>query len=314
MDAPDTVVTPREAARLITEEGAAVFDGTVVLHTPRFDGDYRAQTGADDWARRHVPGSHHIDLLRQWVDRTRSYHFSSPRPDELSAELGAAGVDGAKPVVVYDSATGAWAARLWWTLRNAGVPAVVLDGGLAAWEGARLPVEAGPVAPPWPTSGPEPRDLGLWASRQDVETHLAEAAAAGGNGPADLVCARSIGQFIGNRTTRYATRRGHIPGSVNIGARTLVDRESNALLDVAVLRTIFAEDGVSEDLDRPIIVYCGGGIAACLTALGLVRAGHRAVRVYDGSLEEWAADPHRPLVSGYPVGMAQTPPRPQAGR
>ncbi len=45
------------------------------------------------------------------------------------------------------------------------------------------------------------------------------------------------------------------------------------------------------------MVYCGGGIAAAGTAFALRRAGHPDVAVYDGSLDEWAADPHAPLVS-----------------
>jgi thiosulfate/3-mercaptopyruvate sulfurtransferase len=43
-------------------------------------------------------------------------------------------------------------------------------------------------------------------------------------------------------------------------------------------------------------VYCGGGISATLLALGLVRAGRDDVKIYDGSLEEWTADPARPVV------------------
>jgi thiosulfate/3-mercaptopyruvate sulfurtransferase len=39
-------------------------------------------------------------------------------------------------------------------------------------------------------------------------------------------------------------------------------------------------------------VYCGG-VSATLLALGLVRAGREDVRIYDGSLEEWTADPAR---------------------
>jgi thiosulfate/3-mercaptopyruvate sulfurtransferase len=46
-----------------------------------------------------------------------------------------------------------------------------------------------------------------------------------------------------------------------------------------------------------VIVYCGGGVSASLTALGLVLAGHTRVSVYDGSLEEWSADPSLPLES-----------------
>jgi thiosulfate/3-mercaptopyruvate sulfurtransferase len=45
-----------------------------------------------------------------------------------------------------------------------------------------------------------------------------------------------------------------------------------------------------------VVAYCGGGISASLNALALHEIGVTDVRVYDGSLEEWAKNPDRPLV------------------
>ena len=50
-------------------------------------------------------------------------------------------------VVVYDDWQGFGSARAWWMLTDAGVDARVLDGGLAAWIDAGLPVETGDVTP-----------------------------------------------------------------------------------------------------------------------------------------------------------------------
>lgn len=49
---------------------------------------------------------------------------------------------------------------------------------------------------------------------------------------------------------------------------------------------------------RQVICDCGGGIAATLDALALTVAGHGNVAVYDGSLQEWAADPALPMATG----------------
>ena len=48
--------------------------------------------------------------------------------------------------------------------------------------------------------------------------------------------------------------------------------------------------------DKPIVTYCGGGIAATSDAF-VLRAllGQDDVAVYDGSLNEWLLDPNRPL-------------------
>ena len=54
---------------------------------------------------------------------------------------------------------------------------------------------------------------------------------------------------------------------------------------------------VAEDSDE-VLLYCGGGISASAGALTLAAIGVTAVRVYDGSLEEWSADPSLPLEVG----------------
>ena len=45
-----------------------------------------------------------------------------------------------------------------------------------------------------------------------------------------------------------------------------------------------------------MIAYCNAGIAATSGALAAAVAGIPGVRVYDGSLHEWAADEALPLV------------------
>ncbi len=47
-----------------------------------------------------------------------------------------------------------------------------------------------------------------------------------------------------------------------------------------------------------MIAYCGGGISATTTAFALRLAGHRDVKIYDGSMSEWARDPGMPLAVG----------------
>jgi thiosulfate/3-mercaptopyruvate sulfurtransferase len=51
-------------------------------------------------------------------------------------------------------------------------------------------------------------------------------------------------------------------------------------------------------LDRPVIAYCGGGIAASADALILMMLGHSDVKIYDASLSEWAKDDSLPMETG----------------
>jgi thiosulfate/3-mercaptopyruvate sulfurtransferase len=68
------------------------------------------------------------------------------------------------------------------------------------------------------------------------------------------------------------------------------------LLNDDVLRERLGKVGAQGE--RRIITYCGGGIAATLTAFALARLGHGNVAVYDGSMSEWAADPAAPMEVG----------------
>ena len=61
----------------------------------------------------------------------------------------------------------------------------------------------------------------------------------------------------------------------------------------AELRTLF--DGRTSERN---VTYCGGGIAASSVAFTLTRLGYEDVAVYTASLQEWAADPENPMVTG----------------
>ncbi|CAL8977296.1 hypothetical protein PROP_02159 [Propionicimonas sp. T2.31MG-18] len=290
MTDPHTVIAVQDAlARIDRGERPVILDASLDLATPRFDGDYRATSGHGEWRRLRIDGSRHIDLLTQWVDPAAPYHFGAPRPDAFARELAAAGIDGSRPVWLYDRTNLMWASRLWWTLRNAGIPAAVLDGGLRAWLRAGGPVASGGTDDPVrPVAPPPAVDLGLWVTRAEVEEALVGAAP---HRPA-LICALSSDAMWGRVPTRY-TRRGHIPGSLNLAGHALLDGDGSVLHGPGAA----AVDALGLDLRRPLIVYCGGGISASLTALGLVHWGAADVRIYDGSLEEWSAVPELALVS-----------------
>jgi thiosulfate/3-mercaptopyruvate sulfurtransferase len=105
------------------------------------------------------------------------------------------------------------------------------------------------------------------------------------------VCGLPPKEFSGEEGSR--ARKGHIPGSINVPAGRLVDRETNASIPERELRAAF---GPALDEDR-VIAYCALGIAASADALALVRLGHRNVALYDGSLAEWSADERLPVAS-----------------
>lgn len=268
-----------------SRDDVVVVDASVILPSAQFDGDYRSEPGTRLWEAERIPGSIHLDIVDELADHDAGYHYAPVAPDELAARLAARGIGADTLVVAYDQGDQLWASRLWWTLRWIGVETKVLDGGLPAWR-ASQPTASSPADP-----ADAPAPVAPWTVREvrDQWVSIDEVAAIScGDADATLVCGLNWDGFAGTVPSRYA-RRGHIPGSVNVPARPHV--EDGFLRDRDELARQWT--GVTQ----PIVLYCGGGISASLNALALHELGITDVKMYDGSIEEWALDPTRELVT-----------------
>nr|WP_168504606.1 rhodanese-like domain-containing protein [Streptomyces sp. S1D4-11]QIY93233.1 sulfurtransferase [Streptomyces sp. S1D4-11] len=292
---PGPLVDDTWLAARLGDPRLVVLDATALLPSPRHDGDHRSGSGRAEWAERHIPGSRHADLTGELSDQGAPYHFAVPAPQALAAALQRLGVHDGSEVVAYDSGGGIWAARLWWMLRSISVPVAVLDGGWQAWETGGHPIAHGDE-----TGGGEPRATpvtgpltpvlrpGMWTGIETV------GAVSRGERPGTLVCALPPGGFDGSAFTRYS-RRGHIPGSLSLPGRGLLDGTGRFLPAAELAERVGT---VLKDEESPVILYCGGGISAAGTALALTLLGRQDIALYDGSLEEWSQDPSRPLATG----------------
>lgn len=279
------IVSTQWLADQLGREHLVVVDASVLLVTG-FDGRPGYLGGDEQYLLEgHVPGAVFGDLLAQLSDPEASLPFTRLDPERFAAATAALGIDDDSVVVVYDSAVGQWASRLWWLLRAAGHDAVaVLDGGLSAWRREERPIETGHVEPRTAAGITVRPERPLWIDKAGVERVVR------GEEPGALVCAVPPREFTGEQGRR--PRLGHLPGSVSVPAVRLVDREDNTLLPPERLRALFGESLQAER----IVLYCAGGIAATADALALAVLGVDTAVVYDGSLNEWAADPDAPLV------------------
>ena len=114
------------------------------------------------------------------------------------------------------------------------------------------------------------------------------------NGAVCTINALRPEQHTGTGGVQYG-RPGRIAGSVNVAASNLVDPATNAFLPAEELRAKFEAVGA---MNRSVITYCGGGIAASADALILTMLGHKDVKLYDASLSEWVKDPSLPMEVG----------------
>ncbi len=265
--------------------GLVVLDASVVHYTQP-NGRPGYLSGHEQYLLEgHIPGSLFADVIEELSDTEGRYPFTRPSAAGFAAAASALGISNDSTVVVYDSAVGQWAARVWWLFRAFGYDRVaVVDGGLTRWRGESGELELGHVEPVPAVFTADERPE-LWVDKSFVEGVLR------GDQEAALVCAIPGQEFTGEVVTR--SRAGHIPGSSSAPAARLVDRERRTYLDPEELRGI-----LKPALGAPrIITYCGGGIAASSAALALTLLGERSVAVYDGSLNEWAADPEAELVT-----------------
>jgi len=266
----------------------AVLDASLELHTAEFDGDYRVTSGRPRWVAGHIPGSQHVDVPSQFSDNSSHLHYAHPEPQAIADELARLGIAKGRAVVVYDSTGMMFAARLWYVLRWIGVDVRVLDGGFAEWKARGLDVAEGderPLAPvPAWTAEPVRR---AWVSKAELQERSKDV---------PLVCSLPASQFTGSAPSRY-TRRGRIPGSVNVSSRDHFDSDGTVKSRVELILAYDAA-GVDAKAADEVLLYCGGGVSAAAGALALAEIGVTAVRVYDGSLEEWSADEALPMDVG----------------
>jgi thiosulfate/3-mercaptopyruvate sulfurtransferase len=273
---------------LATPNPPAVLDASIRLHSATFDGDYRKDILRDEWVQSHIPASQFVDVSTQFSDTTAPWHYTHPEAQAIADELARLGIAKDRPVVVYDSTGTLFAARLWYLLRWIGHDVRVLDGGLAAWKAGGYPVDSGDEPAPesvpgWKASATRR----AWVSKEELLERSADV---------PLVCSLPAGNFAGTEPTRYS-RRGHIPGSVNVSSRDLFTKDGHVRSRVELILA-YEEAGVPVG-EQEVLLYCGGGISAAGSALQLAAIGQGAVRIYDGSLEEWSADPGLPLTVGH---------------
>jgi thiosulfate/3-mercaptopyruvate sulfurtransferase len=275
------LITPRQLAALLTD-----------LEPPILVDVRWSLTGAPgcaDYQAGHLPGAVFLDMDTELAGPPgREGRHPLPDPAALQATLRAAGVRTTAPVVAYDAADGSVAARLWWLLRWAGHSAVaVLDGGIAAWRAAGLPVTTEVPKPVASTITVRPPAMPV--------LDAAQAAALARNGV--LLDARVPPRYRGE-IEPVDPRAGHVPGAVNAPFGELTDAHGRWLTP-GRLRELAQRWGVES---AEIGAYCGSGVNACALVLGLELAGitspERPAGLYVGSWSQWCTDRDRPVATG----------------
>jgi thiosulfate/3-mercaptopyruvate sulfurtransferase len=277
-----TLIDTAALASQLERADVAIFDCRFELGKPAW--------GESEFAREHIAGAQYLHLDRDLSGpiTPRTGRHPLPDPHQFARRIAALGAGPGMQLVAYDQGNGAYAARFWWMARWIGIRQVaVLDGGLAAWRSAGLPLETSTRARP-------PRDLAVTLSAH-AEVNSAALDELRQRPGTQLVEARGADRFAGLNETIDPVA-GHVPGARNMPFAGNLGADGK-FLPPEKLRQRW-EALLGSQPPSSLIAMCGSGVTACQNLLALEHAGLGGARLYAGSWSEWIRDPRRPIATG----------------
>jgi len=241
------------------------------------------------YRRAHIPGAVQLPVhfYIKEEDPEGSDHGTLVMPpkqfEELMAKLG---VSSDTTVVTYDDNNALVASRLWWVLKYYGhTNARVLNGGWHRWITEGRPVTFHATRKPAGAFTARP-NADIYASVDFLkENH--------GNPACQVLDARTDGEWDGSNN-RGNKRVGRVPGAKHLEWLKFVETtDTRRFLPADQIQSLLDEAGFERD--KPTITYCQGGIRAAHAAFVMELLGYKDIRVYDGSMREWANREDTPL-------------------
>jgi len=278
-----TLVSADELARHLNDPHWIVFDCRHDLANTEY--------GAQAWAKGHIPGAQFLHCDRDLSGPMNGKNGRHPLPEieTFARRMSECGVTPQTQVVAYDNEASAFSARLWWLLKWLGHDKVaLLDGGLAAWRRAKLPLDQTVKKLPPAEFIPHPR-ADMLVDADYVLRHL--------RSPEMLLLdARSEDRYAGENE-RLDPVAGHVPGAINRFYYDCLDDAGIYFKSADALRAEFL-DLIGDRDPRTVVHMCGSGVTACVNVLAMEIAGLPGSKLYPGSWSEWCSDPARPYVTG----------------
>ena len=234
----------------------------------------------------HLPGAQHVEWRTDLADPGNREYFGVLQPDAFEALMSRLGIGPDTTVVLYDSHSNRFAARAFWTLRYYGHADVrILDGGAPAWEAAGGAMTAEIVAV-------TPTDYRVRTVQRNLRAEKADVQAGLGRDGFEIVDARAPELYTGESGgSRFGVdepnaKVGRVPGAHNAFWAEHVN-EDGTYKSIDELRAQYEALGITAD--ETVVTYCHIGLQASTPWFVLTQLlGYPDVRLYDGSMAEWA--------------------------
>lgn len=251
----------------------------------------KPEWGFIDYQRAHIPGAIFVDLNQELSGpiTPKTGRHPLPEPNFFAQLIAKLGITPEKQVVVYDTANGAFSARLWWMLRACHYDrAAILEGGFDKWvkEGrpTRDGIETGNALSEIPFVS---FDRSMYITTQQMEMIYTDPEYA-------IIDARSPERFRGELETIDPVA-GHIPGAFNRYHADNLNADGT-LKSPEQLRKEFADLLAGKPTEK-CVVYCGSGVTSCFHLAVMDYCHMSGAKLYVGSWSEWIRDPKRPIVT-----------------
>jgi thiosulfate/3-mercaptopyruvate sulfurtransferase len=247
------------------------------------------QWDVNAYIRAHIPGA----LMRPGHPYIKSEKDGEPTKylpteQEFLKLMQSLGITNETEVICYDEWDNHFATRLWWLLYYFGHKKVrLLDGGWQAWVASGFAVSCKSAKP---KAQVNPFVIN---KNTNYNVQMAEIMANIDNPEWQALDARTRLEFEG-KDLRGNKRAGHIKGAIHLEWNSLLEANKsdgiNYFKSPKDMRAMLDEIGLITE--KTIAVYCQAGIRASFLAFCLEMLGYPKVRLYDGSMCEWANENH----------------------
>ncbi|MDR3333112.1 MAG: sulfurtransferase [Synergistaceae bacterium] len=208
----------------------------------------------------------------------------------MAKKIGALGIDGKKPVVVYGDG-GGWGPDGWivWILRMTGFKdAKILDGGFTAWRAA-----GGKTDPTTRTNTAVAYPNAKYDESYIVRTDWLKENVS--SPEIRIVDVRGAQEYTGEVRYFGERRPGHIPGAVNFPMDNVFTPDYKLLPDAELRAKI---EATFPDKEQTIVLYDTSGVRSAYVTMAFRLAGYKNARNYDVSYQAWCGDPDTEIVQG----------------
>ncbi|NLV81647.1 MAG: sulfurtransferase [Synergistaceae bacterium] len=309
----DNMVSPKDVVKAVEVPLAVGSAGTAIKPTPMIEGELETAESllvTSEWlvqnlskvvivdarpeslyAGGHIPGA----VNASW---TYFANVNAPagsmkygtiyNPATMAKRIGALGIDGKKPVVVYCDA-GGWGQSGWalWVLRMSGIKnAKILDGGFTAW---KQPGRV--VSRTKHTNKAVPFTIASYKANYLVNTEWIKNNI--GKPNLAILDVRTSGEYLGKIRPFGEKRAGHLPGAINIEMGKFINAD-HSFKSQEEIAELMQSAGISPDTE--IVVYDTAGVRAAFVTMVLRYAsGYNKTQCYDEGFQAWAGDPTLPI-------------------